>query len=128
MPKLLRSSETRGCGATIELDSREVVFVSIAQVGVLVRKIDIGSGPIKAVWSNFFGAKLYSESSVYKNAQTAQALSMIYPDQAPEVRFSNPALASFSNAIWHCGTAAEVCVVLNEATSKIESLKQGTGI
>jgi len=38
MPKLLRSSETVGCGATIELDNGEVVYVSIAQTGVLVRK------------------------------------------------------------------------------------------
>ena len=37
MTKLLRSSETAGCGATIELDNGEVVYVSIAQTGVLVR-------------------------------------------------------------------------------------------
>lgn len=82
MPKLLRSSETVGCGATIELDNGEVVYVSIAQTGVLVRKWDMHGGFIKSLLSNFFGPKLYNESSVYKNAQTAQALSLIYPEHA----------------------------------------------
>jgi hypothetical protein len=124
MPKLLRSSETMGCGATIKLDSGEVVYVSIAQVGVLVRKSDMSGGLIKTLMSNFFGAKLYNESNVYKNAQTAQALSMMYPEQAPGLQFKNPVLAAFSNAIWHCASAAEVCVVLNEAASKISQLEQ----
>jgi hypothetical protein len=76
MPKLLRSSETAGCGATIELDNGEVVYVSIAQTGVLVRRWDMNGGLIKSLLSNFFGPKLYNESSVYKNAQRARALSV----------------------------------------------------
>lgn len=115
MPKLLRSSETRGCGATIELDSHEVVYVSIAQVGVFVRKWDTNGGLIRTLWSNFFGPKLYNESNVYKNAQTARVLSLIYPEQAPELRFGDPVLAAFANAIWHCGSAARACTILNEA-------------
>jgi hypothetical protein len=73
--------------------------------------------------SNFFGPKLYNESSVYKNAQTARALSMLFPKQAPPLRFANPVLAAFSNAIWHCSSAAEVCIVLNEAASKLSQLE-----
>ena len=111
------SSETVGCGATIELDNGEVVYVSIAQTGVLVRR-GMNGGLIKSLLSNFFGPKLYNESSVYKNAQTAQALSVIYPEQAPPLSFKNPVLAAFSNAIWHCSSAPEVCTVLNEAVSK----------
>jgi hypothetical protein len=124
MPKLLRSSETMGCGATIKLDSGEVVYVSIAQVGVLVRHWDMSGGFFKTLLSNYFGAKLYNESNVYKNAQTAQALSMIFPDQAPELNFKNPVLAVFSNAIWHCGSAAEVCTVLNEAANRLPELER----
>jgi TPR repeat protein len=118
MPKLLRSSETAGCGATIELDSREVVYVSIAQVGVLVRLWDMKGGLIKTLLSNFIGPKLYNESNVYKNAQTAQALSMMYPESAPELQFTNPVLAAFANAIWHCSSAAEVTITLNEAITR----------
>jgi hypothetical protein len=119
MPKLLRSSETMGCGATIQLDNGEVVYVSIAQVGVLVRHWDSSGSFFKSLMSNFFGAKLYNESNVYKNAQTAQALNVLFPDQTPELpQFKNPVLAVFSNAIWHCGSAAEVCAVLNEAIAK----------
>ena len=124
MPKLLRSSETAGCGATIELDNREVVYVSIAQVGVLVRKWDMSGGQIKTLLSNLFGPKLYNESSVYKNAQTARALGLMYPEQAPSLCFKNPVLAAFSNAIWHCASAAEVCVTLNEAAAKTPQLEQ----
>jgi hypothetical protein len=68
MPKLLRSSETMGCGATIQLDSGEVVFVSIAQVGVLVRRLDRSGGFFKMLMSNFLGAKLHNEGDVYKEA------------------------------------------------------------
>jgi hypothetical protein len=118
MSKLLRSSETAGCGATIELDNGEVVYVSIAQTGVLVRRWDMNGGLIKSLLSNFFGPKLYNESSVYKNAQTARALSLIYPEQASPLSFKNPVLAAFSNAIWHCSSAAKVCIVLNEAVAK----------
>ncbi len=118
MPKLLRSSETVGCGATIELDNGEVVYVSIAQTVVLARRWDMNGGLIKSLLRNFFGPKLYHESSVYKNAQTARALSLIYPEQAPPLSFKNPVLAAFSNAIWHCSSASEVCTVLNEAEAK----------
>jgi hypothetical protein len=63
MPKLLRSSESRGCGATIQLDRGEVVFVSIAQVGVLVRNVDRSGGFFKTLMSNFLGAKLYMKAA-----------------------------------------------------------------
>ncbi len=119
MPKLLFSTETHGCGATIKLDSGEVVYVSIAQMGVLVRLMDLSGGLIRKLISNFFGAKLYSESDVYKNAQTCEALSRLYPEQAEALRFKNPVLAVFSNAIWHCSSAAEVCIVLNKARQKL---------
>jgi hypothetical protein len=124
MPTLLRSSESMGCGATIKLDSGEAVYVSIAQVGVVVRHWDMSGGFFKTLMSNYFGAKLYNESTVYKNAQTAQALSMMFPNQAPELQFKNPVLAVFSNAIWHCGSTAEVCTVLNEAAAKIPELER----
>ena len=68
MPKLLRSSETAGCGATIQLDSGEVVFVPVAQTGVLVRMINVRNGVFKSFISNLFGPTLYNERTVYKNA------------------------------------------------------------
>jgi hypothetical protein len=116
MPKLEFWSERAGNGATIRLDSGEVVIVSIAQVGVLVRKWEKDAGFWKMLMSNFWGARLYNERSIYKNAKTAQALSELFPDKAPELpEFKNPVLAVFANAVWHCGSAAEVCTVLNEA-------------
>jgi hypothetical protein len=120
MPKLLWSSERLGRGATIELDNGEVVYVSVAQSGVLVRKWDRKRGPIKSLLSNFFGPKLYNEGSVYKSARTARALSLMYPEPVPLLRFKNPVLAVFANAIWRCASAAEICVVLNEAAAKAE--------
>jgi hypothetical protein len=114
MPRLLRSSETAGCGATIELDNKDWVFVSIAQSGVLVRFMDMKGGLIKKLLSSWLGPKLYDEKNVFKNAKTAQSLSVIYP-QLPELTFINPVLTAFANAIWHCKSAAEVAVTLNEA-------------
>jgi hypothetical protein len=44
---------------------------------------------------------------------------LLFPDQAPKLRFKNPVLAVlFSNAIWHCESAAKVCTALNEAADK----------
>jgi hypothetical protein len=43
---------------------------------------------------------------------------LIYPEQASPLSFKNPVLAAFSNAIWHCSSAVEVCTVLNEAVAK----------
>ena len=69
MPKLSYSSETVGCGATIELDSTEICIVSIARSGVLVQshKKGIFLGGLR-------GAKLYSETDIYKATKTALAL------------------------------------------------------
>ena len=111
MPTLLRSSETAGCGATIELDNKEVVFVSIAQTGVLVRLWNMRGGLIKSLMSNWFGPNLYNEKNVYKNAKTSQALSIMFPEQTPSLSFKNPVLTAFANAIWHCSSAAEVSIV-----------------
>ena len=63
MPKLLRSSETAGCGATIELDSGEVVYVSIAQTGVLVRLWNMKGGIIKSIISNFLDQSFMTKKS-----------------------------------------------------------------
>jgi hypothetical protein len=122
MPRLVFSSEKHGEGATIELDSKEVVVCSIAQIGVLVFLWDMRGGFFRRILSNFWGARLYKQSDVYKNARTAQALSELYPDVAEPLRkFKNPVLTVFANAIWHCGSAAEVCTVLNEATDKLRA-------
>ena len=108
MPNLLRSSETAGCGATIELDSKEVVYVSIAQSGVIVRLRDMHGGFFKS---------LYNEKNVYKNVQTGMQLKLKFPQQPPELNFNNPVLSAFSNAIWNCASAARVAAVLNEAAT-----------
>ena len=125
MPKLLRFSEAAGCGATIELENKDVVYVSIAKTGVLVRKWDIGGGFVKSMISNFSGPKLYNESNVYKNAETAKALKMRFPISAPELPpFKNPVLSSFVTAIWNCQSAVEVCTTLNEAIAQAGELDE----
>src|SRR6266700_4004330 len=42
----------------------------------------------------------------------------------PSLCFKNPVLAAFSNAIWHCAAAAEVCATLNEAAAKTPELER----
>jgi hypothetical protein len=111
MPRLVYSSEKLGCGATIELDSGDVCMISVAQAGVLVRSYK------KDFWGllgSFWGAKLYNEKSVYRTAKTAAALDAKYP-QVASLKFQNPVLTAFANAVWNCSSAAEVAIVLNEA-------------
>jgi hypothetical protein len=121
MPKLLKSRETGACEATIELDNRDVVFLSIARAGVLVRLLELKSSIINGLLGNWLGVTLYDEKELSRHEQTARALSTIFSDQASAVMFNNHELAVFANAIWHCATAAEVSVVLNEATLIIPS-------
>lgn len=117
MPKLVFSTETMGCGATIRVDSGEEIVVSIAKAGVRVRST-------KGFLGSFFGATLYEEKNVYKNVQTSLSLRLSYPNQVPELEFRNPNLKAFASAIWHCKTAAEVSVILNEAASKVPSVRE----
>ena len=42
-------------------------------------------------------------------------MSLAFPDQISSLAFRNPVLAAFATAIWHCSSAAEVSIVLNEA-------------
>jgi hypothetical protein len=120
MPKLIRSSETVGCGATIELESEDICMISIAQSGVLVRSYR--KGLFGALFGSFFGPVLYNEKNVYKAAQTAMALRSLFPNQNPTLIFLNSILSAFANAVWHCSSAAEVSIVLNEAIAKASPL------
>jgi hypothetical protein len=129
MPRLVHASEKIGCGATVELDSGDFCMVSVARTGVLVRTYRKGQ-----FLGSFFGANLYKETDLYKTARTAMALAALYPDQEPQLTFSNPVLAAFANGVWQCSNAAEVCKVLNEAIEKaapvldaIDRIHQATG-
>jgi len=125
MPRLLYSSEIVGCGATLKLDSQETCMVSIAQSGVLVKS---SNGRFGWFLISFFGSVLYNEKNVYKAAATAAALDTLFPERHIPVRFRNPALNSFSNAIWQCSTAAEVAVTLNNALTRVEQTKSDAEI
>jgi hypothetical protein len=57
-----------------------------------------------------------------------QPLSLIYSEQASSLSFKNPVLAAFSNAIWHCSSAAEVCTVLNEAVAEYPDAERALGV
>jgi hypothetical protein len=118
MPGLLRSSETTlAIGSTIELDSGEVISTSIARSVRLTLAWHKQDGFLKRLLA-FQGQKLYYEDNLYKNAGTAMTLRVTYPEQAPELGFKNPVLAAFSNAVWHCATAAQVCIAITEAAAK----------
>jgi hypothetical protein len=55
---------------------------------------------LRIILSSIWGARLYNERDVYKNARTAQGLSELYSDVAEPIRkFKNPVLTVFANAI-----------------------------
>jgi hypothetical protein len=118
MPMLLQWSETTGCGATIKLDNGDVVYISVAGSRVTVRLWNLRNLP-NVLFSRFFGPKLYSERNAAKNARTARAISVMYPDHEPALpQFQNPVLGLFVNAIWHCGSAGELQAVLSKAAAE----------
>jgi hypothetical protein len=112
MATILRfaDSRARGCGATVRLPSGEPCLVSVARSSILVKKSRYV----------FLGAVLYRETDVYKNARTAMALAYLFPDDQTPRGISNPVLRSFFNALLHCSSCAEVCVVINEAVQRAE--------
>lgn len=112
MPQLIWSSETIGCGATIRLDSDDVCVVTVGG-GVTVRTYKHGS-----LFGSLFGSVLYKEKSVYKAATTALLLASAYPRETPLPSLKNPVLGAFARAIWHCSSAAEVCIVLGETSAR----------
>jgi hypothetical protein len=115
MPMLLQWSETSGCGATIKLDTGEVVHVAVGRWSVTVRQWDLSSFA-KMLASRFFGPKLYKDGNARRNALAADELRRMYPEQAKVLpRFTNPRLAAFANAVWHCRSAAEAATVLSQA-------------
>ena len=118
MTKLLYSSETVGCGATMKLESGEICIVSVAQSGVSVKS---NRGKFAQLLAGLFGAVLYREKNVYKAAETAMALDMLFPQKGIPVAFRNPVLNAFANAVWQCSTAAEVAITPNEAIARGEA-------
>ena len=99
-----------GCFANVRMDNGDPCFISVAQIGVLVKKSKLG----------FLGAKLYDEKRVYEAAMTAKALAYLYPERLTPADINNPVLNAFTNAVLHCSTLAEVTRVLNEAVREAE--------
>lgn len=106
------SSERYGCGATIKLESGEIVIISVARSSVFVRLN-------KGLLGSLFGPILFKEKDLNKVAGTAIMLALQYPNRAPSLpEFKNPVLANYTNAIWNCATAAEVTTVFSQAAYK----------
>jgi TPR repeat protein len=117
MTKLVYSSETSGRGATIELDSQETCLVSVAQSWVFVKSC---RGKYRRILLGLLGTTLFNQIGAPQIARTAAALNSLFPEKRIPINFRNPVLGAFANAIWHCSTAAEVTVTLNEAIARAE--------
>jgi hypothetical protein len=120
MPTLLYSSERIGCGATIELANKDICIVSVAQTGVRVRSYR-ETGFLMRFFGPLFGPILYEEKNVYTVAKTAMALSERFPQRPSSLNFRNPVLSAFAGAVWHCSSAAETAILLNETTAPTTS-------
>ena len=121
MPELFAVDEKHGCGSTIKLDNGELCLVSVAQSGVIVRSYRTDSF-LKAAFGSFFGPILFEEKSPYEAAKLAMLLDIEYADITSLPEFKNLVLCAFVKAIWSCASAAQVCVVLNEASSKARKI------
>jgi hypothetical protein len=114
VPKLLYFSERLGCGATMRLDSSEIVIVSLASSGLLVRLN-------RGILGLFFGPVVYREKALQKVARIGIMLALEYPAKSSLLpQFKSPVLASYANAVWHCSTAAEVVVAISTAAQRAE--------
>jgi hypothetical protein len=111
MTKILYFAEGRGGrGATVKLPSGEPCLLSIAQSSVLVKKSRFG----------ILGPVLYREPDIYKSASTAMALTYLLRDDRTPGGISDPVLKAYFNALLHSSSAAELCLLLNEAVARAE--------
>jgi hypothetical protein len=99
-----------GLGATILLDSGEPCVMSVAPGWVRVKQSRTG----------LFGRTLYNVRNVRKTAETAKALTYLYPNSLLPTGFTDPTLCAFANAILHCVTCNDVATVLNEAVTRAD--------
>lgn len=113
-------SKAGGHGATIKLDSGETCTISIAENGARVKNSRLG----------FLGPILYKDNSLDQAKLTAKALLFLFDDSLfplryrnknDEISFYSPVLSSFTNAILHCSTCAQVAITLKEAITKVEN-------
>jgi len=119
LPKLLYASEMVGCGATLELDSKETCLISVARrTGVRVKG---SQGRFGRFWIGFSGSILYEEKNASKITQMIENLNSLFSNRVLPIKFRNPALTAFTNAVWHCSSAAEVIWKLNEAAAPAEA-------
>lgn len=114
MPRLLSSSEKVRSRAAIELASKEVCIVSVAEAGVVVRAYRANGFVARLVGSRI-GPVLYREKNVYAATKTAAVLTARFPEQSGALAFRNPVLRALANTVWHCSNAAEVMLALNDA-------------
>jgi hypothetical protein len=84
--------------------------MSIAPGWVRVKKSRLG----------IFGPTLYHVRDFNKTAETAKALTFLFPNHLLPSAFTDPMLCAFANAIFHCSTCSEVAIVLNRAIEQGE--------
>lgn len=108
MGNIVRFADSgKQCWSRVDLESGEPIFISVAQSGVLVKRSNLG----------FMGAKLYSESNVYKVAATAQALDLQISISIVPQNLTNPILRAFTQAALEATSAADLSIRLNRTNT-----------
>ena len=93
-----------GRWANLRMDNDDPCWISVAQIGVLVKKSNVG----------LFGTKLYDQRDIYKAASTAKALWEQYTEDKTPPGMTDPVLKAFANAALHCSSLAEVKRILDQ--------------
>lgn len=71
-----------GRWANLRMDNDDPCWISVAQIGVLVKKTNVG----------LFGTKLYDQRDIYKAASTAKALWEQYTEDKTPPGMTDPVL------------------------------------
>lgn len=104
MGNIVRFADSgKQCWSRVDLENGDPIFISVAQSGVLVKRSNLG----------FMGAKLYSESNVYKAAATAEALDSQISAYALPANLTNSILRAFTQAALEATSAADLSIRLN---------------
>jgi hypothetical protein len=109
--------DAKACFARVALNRREFVFISIAQVGVLIKRSRFG----------IFGPKLYEEtniSSCMKMSQTLDEniLSKKSLSYLPK-NINDPVLKSFTRLAIESNSRVEFCAKIEKAKQLIHQHK-----
>jgi hypothetical protein len=85
------------------MDNGDPCWILVSRTSISIKKSKV----------RLFKSKLYEEKDIYKTAKAAETLRLLYLDDLTPAEMQSPVLKSFTNAVLHCRSFAEIVTLLH---------------